>query len=248
MMGRYRWSSWGEGGGEGKVGPAWLEGLMRETFFGGCGAHQNQRKNEKNVFCLHCCLSICPHCLPFHRLHPLLQVRRYVYHDVVRLDDLEKLIDCSNIQPYTINSAKVIFLNQRPQSRSCKGSANSCFTCDRILQEPFHFCSLSCKVNYMVYEGESLSTILHRFDESDFAISQFEGLRVDGSEVIDEDSHFAPTSSYSNTTEATSNSVISCEANNTSKKNKGKATRFLPGIVLSLGNRRKGAPHRAPLS
>ncbi|XP_072091443.1 protein RGF1 INDUCIBLE TRANSCRIPTION FACTOR 1 isoform X3 [Arachis hypogaea] len=221
MMGRYRWSSWGEGGGEGKVGPAWLEGLMRETFFGGCGAHQNQRKNEKNVFCLHCCLSICPHCLPFHRLHPLLQVRRYVYHDVVRLDDLEKLIDCSNIQPYTINSAKVIFLNQRPQSRSCKGSANSCFTCDRILQEPFHFCSLSCK---------------------------FEGLRVDGSEVIDEDSHFAPTSSYSNTTEATSNSVISCEANNTSKKNKGKATRFLPGIVLSLGNRRKGAPHRAPLS
>ncbi|XP_020976621.1 uncharacterized protein LOC107637675 isoform X4 [Arachis ipaensis] len=205
MMGRYRWSSWGEGegggGGEGKVGPAWLEGLMRETFFGGCGAHQNQRKNEKNVFCLHCCLSICPHCLPFHRLHPLLQVRRYVYHDVVRLDDLEKLIDCSNIQ-----------------------------------------------VNYMVYEGESLSTILHRFDESDFAISQFEGLRVDGSEVIDEDSHFAPTSSYSNTTEATSNSVISCEPNNTSKKNKGKATRFLPGIVLSLGNRRKGAPHRAPLS
>ncbi|RYR13473.1 hypothetical protein Ahy_B04g070456 isoform B [Arachis hypogaea] len=184
---------------------------MRETFFGGCGAHQNQRKNEKNVFCLHCCLSICPHCLPFHRLHPLLQVRRYVYHDVVRLDDLEKLIDCSNIQPYTINSAKVIFLNQRPQSRSCKGSANACFTCDRILQEPFHFCSLSCK---------------------------FEGLRVDGSEVIDEDSHFAPTSSYSNTTEATSNSVISCEPNNTSKKNKGKAT----------SNRRKGAPHRAPLS
>lgn len=26
------------------------------------------------------------------------QVRRYVYHDVVRLDDLEKLIDCSYIQ------------------------------------------------------------------------------------------------------------------------------------------------------
>lgn len=50
------------------------------------------------------------------------------------------------LQPYTINSAKVIFLNQRAQSRSCKGSANSCYTCDRILQDPFHFCSLSCKV------------------------------------------------------------------------------------------------------
>lgn len=54
--------------------PAWLEGLMAETFFGGCGVHENRRKNEKNVFCLNCCLSICPHCLPSHASHPLLQV------------------------------------------------------------------------------------------------------------------------------------------------------------------------------
>lgn len=54
--------------------PAWLQGLMGETFFGGCGVHENRRKNEKNVFCLHCCLSICPHCLHSHRSHPLLQV------------------------------------------------------------------------------------------------------------------------------------------------------------------------------
>ncbi|WVZ18144.1 hypothetical protein V8G54_005466 [Vigna mungo] len=272
IMGTYS-SSRGCGGGDMNEKPAWLERLMAETFFGACGVHQDRRKNEKNVFCLHCCLSICPHCLSSHRSHPLLQlsflsispskgfsavpfiesekfdplvpnsccvsllnnlhrkspimrgsntmpqVRRYVYHDVIRLDDLEKLIDCSNIQPYTINSAKVIFLNQRPQSRTCKGPANACFTCDRILQEPFHFCSLSCK---------------------------FEGLRVDGSEVTDEDTQIAPSSSYSNT-EATSNSVISCEPNNNVKKGKGNNT-FLPGIVLSLGSRRKGAPHRAPLS
>lgn len=54
--------------------PAWLERLMAETFFGACGVHHNRRKNEKNIFCLHCCLSICPHCLPSHRSHPLLQV------------------------------------------------------------------------------------------------------------------------------------------------------------------------------
>ncbi|XP_041026642.1 protein RGF1 INDUCIBLE TRANSCRIPTION FACTOR 1-like isoform X2 [Juglans microcarpa x Juglans regia] len=213
--------------------PAWLEGLMAETFFGACGAHDNLRKNEKNVFCLHCCLSICPHCFPSHRSHPLLQ-------------------------PYTINSAKVIFLNQRPQSRSFKGSANICWTCDRILQEPFHFCSLSCKVDNMVCQGEDLSSILYRFDESDFAISQFEGLQMDGSEmIIDDDDGQITTSSIledpelqyrgsSCSNEATSNSLISSEPELVKKKNKGRG--LLPGIVLSLSSRRKGAPQRAPLS
>ncbi|KAK1556867.1 hypothetical protein Q3G72_013676 [Acer saccharum] len=236
------------------VKPAWLEGLMGETFFGGCGVHENRRKNEKNVFCLRCCLSICPHCLPSHSSHPLLQVRRYVYHDVVRLGDLEKLIDCSYIQPYTINHAKVIFLNQRPQSRSCKGSANICFTCDRILQDSFHYCSLSCKVDHMVYQGQDLSTILYQVHESDFAFSQFEGLRVDGSEITDDDCQITPNSiledplQYNNSSCSNDNmgsSGISHEpATVVTKKKKG----FLPGIVLSLSNRRKGAPQRAPLS
>ena len=71
----------GYGGGEDmNVKPAWLERLMAETFFGGCGVHENRRKNEKNVFCLHCCLSICPHCLSSHRSHPLLQVYYYYHH------------------------------------------------------------------------------------------------------------------------------------------------------------------------
>ncbi|KAL9329019.1 hypothetical protein ACSQ67_004022 [Phaseolus vulgaris] len=186
------------GEGNMNVKPAWLERLMAETFFGACGVHQNQKKNEKNVFCLHCYLSICPHCLPSHPSHSLLQVRRYVYHDVVRLGDLEKLVNCSNIQPYTINGAKVIFLNQRPQSRSFKGTVNTCCTCDRILQEPFHFCSLSCK---------------------------FEGLRGDCY------TQFVPTSSEATTS----------IANNNNKQNTN-------GFFISLGSRRKGAPHRAPLS
>lgn len=227
------------------------------TFFGGCGAHEERKKNEKNVFCLSCCLSICSHCLPSHSSHPLLQVRRYVYHDVVRLDDLQKLIDCSYIQPYTINGAKVIFLKERAQSRmACKGSANFCFACDRILQDPFHFCSLSCKVNHMVYQGEDLACILHRFDVSDFTFSQIEGLRMDNSEIEDdmtieasentilEDAlQFRTTSSCSSNPMANSISQDSAVV-----RKKKKANGFLPGIVLSFNNRRKGAPHRSPFS
>ncbi|GFS41721.1 PLATZ transcription factor family protein [Actinidia rufa] len=78
--------------------PAWLKALYTQKFFSPCPIHQNSKKNEKNICCLDCCTSICPHCVPSHHFHRLLQVRRYVYHDVVRLDDLEKLIDCSNVQ------------------------------------------------------------------------------------------------------------------------------------------------------
>ena len=70
-------TSRGCGGGDMNEKPAWLERLMAETFFGACGVHEDRRKNEKNVFCLHCCLSICPHCLSSHRSHPLLQVLYY---------------------------------------------------------------------------------------------------------------------------------------------------------------------------
>jgi hypothetical protein len=103
----------------------------------------------------------------------------------------------------------------------------------------------------MVYRGEYLSGILYRYDESDFAISEFEGLRMDGSEIIDDDGILEdhPSqyigSSCSNE-EATSNSVIPREQPEVVKKKKKGG--FLPGIVLSLSSRRKGAPQRAPLS
>ncbi|KAL6007898.1 hypothetical protein ACLOJK_033403 [Asimina triloba] len=125
--------------------PHWLEALLTEKFFTACLMHEAARKNEKNILCLDCCVSICPHCLPLHRSHRLIQIRRYVYHDVIRVEDGEKLIDCNFVQSYTTNSSKVIFLNQRPQSRPFRSSGNICITCERSLQDPYLFCSLACK-------------------------------------------------------------------------------------------------------
>ncbi|KAL5975787.1 hypothetical protein ACLOJK_020115 [Asimina triloba] len=183
-------------------------------------------------------------------------VRRYVYHDVVRLDDLEKLIDCSFVQPYTINSAKVVFLNQRPQSRPFKGSANNCLTCDRILQEPFQFCSLSCKVDHVVQQGDDLSSILYRFDESDFAFSQFEGLRMDGSDIADDEDQITSSSTLEDplqfrasscSSHSSGGGALRTAADDSEVVKRKKGSGFLPNIVLSL-SRRKGAPHRSPLS
>lgn len=137
--------------------PNWLEAMLGEKFFNPCMIHDTAKKNERNIFCLDCCSSFCPQCLPPHRLHRLLQIRRYVYHDVVRVDDLEKLIDCSSVQPYTTNHAKVVFLNERAQSRPFRGSGNACRSCDRPLQDPYLFCSLSCKVKLLLRSEGALA-------------------------------------------------------------------------------------------
>ncbi|GAB2289115.1 hypothetical protein Dimus_023449 [Dionaea muscipula] len=140
--------------------PAWLEALYARRFFEGCTIHETAKKNEKNVLCLDCCISICPHCLSMHRFHRLLQIRRYVYHDVIRLEDLEKLIDCSSIQAYTINGGKVIFIKKRHQNRQFKGATSYCTSCDRSLQEPYIHCSLGCKVDFVMRYNKDLTPYL----------------------------------------------------------------------------------------
>lgn len=81
-----------------RVVPQWLSTLLAEKFFKPCSVHEFARKNERNIFCLDCSSSFCPQCISPHRPHRLLQIRRYVYQDVIRLDDLEKLIDCALVQ------------------------------------------------------------------------------------------------------------------------------------------------------
>ncbi|KAB5551864.1 hypothetical protein DKX38_009175 [Salix brachista] len=244
---------------EGTRKPAWLEALYTQKFFAGCSYHETAKKNEKNVCCLDCCISICPHCIPSHRFHSLLQVRRYVYHDVVRLEDLEKLIDCSNVQAYTINSAKVVFIKKRPQNRQFKGAGNYCTSCDRSLQEPFLHCSLGCKVDYVLKHYRDLSPYLRRCNAltlgPDFFIPQ--DLADDEmtnetwtphSTVVDSDEPLSWSSSSSgseNMSMATSEIVR--------KKRSGlyvcarSMNRVSDEDIASSMSRRKGIPHRSPL-
>ena len=224
------------------------------------------------------------------------------------------LIPSLIVQSYTINSAKVIFLKPRPQSRPFKGSGNVCLTCDRILQEPFHFCSLSCKVSETIKATKGLVTtvasspIMHQFSGRDMlnsvmtiawqhmvcmqvdhvtmqggdlfntlqysggvgggdttypdhlAFPQFENLRVDGSDLDDDTDGGQitpnstledPTQHYGNGGGASSDNgdtraVVVARRGEAGKRKKGGG--FFPQIVLSLGNRRKGAPHRSPLA
>ncbi|KAF1875659.1 hypothetical protein Lal_00006289 [Lupinus albus] len=241
--------------------PAWLEALYKEKFFVGCSYHENAKKNEKNVCCLDCCTSICPHCLPSHRLHRLLQVRRYVYHDVVRLEDLQKLIDCSNVQAYTINSAKVVFIKKRPQNRHFKGSGNYCTSCHRSLQEPFIHCSLGCKVDFVVKHYKDLSPFLKTCNSlqlgPDFLIPQDMMLEDEmtrsNSTIVDCDE---PISSYSGSSGSENMSSMTCTTEIVRKRRSGwnvcarlitNNTKVSDEDMATSMSRRKGIPRRSPM-
>ncbi|KAE9459444.1 hypothetical protein C3L33_08661, partial [Rhododendron williamsianum] len=114
--------------------PQWLEVLLGEKFFNPCFVHETDKKSEKNIFCLDCCISLCPQCLPAHPSHRLLQIRRYVYQDVVRLNDAQKLMDCSSVQANQMGSNKVELNVVKVEN--CLELENGQMTPDSVLELP----------------------------------------------------------------------------------------------------------------
>ncbi|KAF5450338.1 hypothetical protein F2P56_030698 [Juglans regia] len=131
--------------------PPWLIIMHKTIFFSSCIMHPNAKKNDLDYFCIDCRRSLCSNCLPAHKRHKYVKIRRYIYSDVINRQDLCKLFNCSGIQTYHTNKAKVVFLKQRPHQHNQQQQQNNareyrCIICDRNLQDNSLYCSIACKV------------------------------------------------------------------------------------------------------
>ncbi|XP_078444893.1 protein RGF1 INDUCIBLE TRANSCRIPTION FACTOR 1-like [Wolffia australiana] len=145
--------------------PQWLSPLLRSKFFESCGEH----RSKINMYCLECRKPMCPYCLSYkynlHKDHRFFQIRRHLYEDTVRLCDLNQYLDCSEIQPFTVNGAKVLRLNRRKHGTSfpSRSRASSCRICLNVIPEPKRYCSIACKVAAMENENDRQEQILSSF-------------------------------------------------------------------------------------
>ncbi|KAL8516776.1 hypothetical protein ACS0TY_015149 [Phlomoides rotata] len=160
--------------------PAWLEKLLNTAFFNVCRTHGDAARSECNMYCLDCnCDAFCFYCRSSkHKDHQVIQIRRSSYHDVVRVSEIQKVLDISGVQTYVINSARVLFLNERPQPKGGKAVSHVCEICGRSLLDTFRFCSLGCKLVGIKGSGdESFTTMQRGSDDGVSSSSRREELR-----------------------------------------------------------------------
>lgn len=216
------------------LGPSWLVPLLRTSFFAPCPIHGHSNKSECNMYCLDCMgNALCSYCLSHHKDHHVVQIRRSSYHNVIRVSEVQKFLDISSVQTYIINSAKIVFLNERPQPRPGKGVTNTCEICCRSLLDSFRFCSLGCKLGGMKRDPQLTFALRPKHTRE----SMFQGSESEDSSTPKKLQKmmiaFDRSMEYSNSGDETGN--FSSISPSTPPINHCRRAR-----------RRKGIPHRAP--
>ena len=151
-----------------RVDPSWTTAIIDKHFFAYCPHHPGLRNNAKKFYCLGCGpkggndgygANLCDYCMdwtsPLKKDDPcrgccggrVIQIYRYMYQDIIRVENVKGLVDLSGIQQYRANDHPAVHLrpvpppsNKSPYTTQCQGG------CGRFLDPQWTFCSLACKL------------------------------------------------------------------------------------------------------
>ncbi|XP_010529296.1 PREDICTED: uncharacterized protein LOC104806218 [Tarenaya hassleriana] len=131
--------------------PKWYRALMNARFNRNCRIHQRRR----NFFCFSCCTAQCIDCVSAaHLPHPRIHVlKSLVGDDIVNVEDMSMFIDCSQIQ-VRLSAFRETIIRLKPSHQ-----VKSIEECKKTVHRPAIFCSLSCKLDYVLDQEGDLCSV-----------------------------------------------------------------------------------------
>lgn len=128
------------------------QSLIQYTTFDKCPEH-----SENQNFWCGACGPMCGQCLPKCPVtHDVIQIRRYMYQNVVHVADIKHYFDVEGVQAYMTNGRHAVLLSPK---ESTGGFDSECVTCGCSLRPDCVWCSLRCKVAHYTAKRKQLTQI-----------------------------------------------------------------------------------------
>lgn len=141
---------------------SWLQDFIQAKFYVPCQCSPKFTTN----FCCECKgLPFCEDCknnTHIHDHHNVLRVCKASRQTATTVLMIKKLLDVSDIQTYSINGQRIVYISQRQsnEKHNPKVIGKKCETCRWAnLSSSVKFCSIECKVDWASKQEKSLSCI-----------------------------------------------------------------------------------------